>query len=102
MFEMFAGKKIVESIPWKLLIFALAALALVAGAWFTIRAYNGAIRDTQVAKQKLEAVQSELVQERAKSVRLQRDIMDLQIFYSAREARQQQANNRRSQVLARK
>lgn len=97
-----AAKKIAEKIPWKWILIGVATLVLVAGVFYTVHCYNAAIREAQEAKQKLKAVQGELDLEQAKSARLQQDLADLKIYYTARESRQEKAATRRSQVLSRK
>jgi len=99
---MFLEAMAAKSIPWKWILIGLAAITLIAGTYYAVHSYNSAIREAQEAKQQLKATQEELDKERAKTKRLEQDLTELKVYYSAREDRQAKAATRRSQVLSRK
>jgi len=102
LFESLAAKEIAKKFPWKWVFIGLVALAIVAGIWFTVHSYNSAIREANDAKASLKAAQEELKKEQAKTQTLQKELADLKSYYAAREKRQAQASDRRTQILTRK
>jgi len=82
-------------INWKLVIIVIATLTLVAAGVTAVLSYNHAVTKAKLLERENEAQANLIVKQRDNLQRLKK-------YYAERDRRQQEAQDRRSQVLTRK
>ena len=87
-------------IPWKWIIIGIACLAVIAGAGFTVHAYNSAISNARETKALLAASQESLAQEHSNYLASQKQAEDLNAYYTDREKRVAVAAGKRQAILS--